>query len=605
MCGIYGTTFHYKDEVLQRKLKRMNFRGPDYSGLKKYQVKDECVSLGHNRLSIIDLDIRSSQPFDFNKSLSIVFNGEIYNYQELKTKYLQEFSFRTSSDTEVLCAMYAKYGMNCLQYLNGMFAFVILDKDREILFGARDRLGKKPFYYYLTEDGIEFCSQISSISIENKFNIDANARSQYLYCNYIADPLTIYEEVKKLEAGHYFVYGLSNRSFKEDVYWDIFYNSSNYVSPTSYDEAKSFIKELLFDSVSKRLNADVPVGVFLSGGIDSSLITSIVSKLNNNINCYTIGFKEKNYDESNYARSVAEHLHIPIEVDYCCAEEALEILRDISYYYDEPFADYSMIPSALVSEKARKHVTVVLGGDGGDELFWGYQWYKTQIQRSWQFSNPIIRYILRSTCGLFDSYKSKSVMFECENVYQAYRYLSKSNYNGAELYNVKSIANSMPNVDLLDSTRGALSFSDFDIKLFMNSDINTKTDRATMRCSLELRSPLMDYRLAEYSRLLPLEYLYSNEYGQKRILKDILYEYVPQEFFVRRKQGFAAPVGAWLKGTLREEFDKIMTSDNLHNFIPELKTESILRQKANFLKGDSSVEINMWRLYAYLKWALS
>ena len=606
MCGIYGTSLNYNDDILKRKMERIQFRGPDFSKFKHYIKGNLDLVLGHNRLSILDLDARSNQPFDFSLRTSITFNGEIYNYRELKSKYLSNVDFKTTGDTEVLCAMYEKYGEKCLQYLNGMFAFVIYDHQKNILFGARDRLGKKPLYYSLENNGVEFCSQISPIAIGRNFTISEKARQQFLYLNYIADPNTIYNEVNQLQAGHYFIYNLDSGKFEDYTYWDLFDNSCNYSKPKSYQEAKEFIKVLLLDSVKIRLQADVPVGVFLSGGIDSSLITSLVSQVNSSISCYTIGFHQKQYDESGYARRVAQALGVPLEVDFCDSNDALKILDDISFYYDEPFADYSLIPSSLVAEKAKKHVTVVLGGDGGDEFFWGYSWYPIMLGRSWQFSNLIIRSLLRMASCTKKEYRAKSSMFNCKNVYQAYSYMSKATYYGAEKYDVDKIVNSIPYVSFLNDERGALSFSDYDMKLFLNSDINTKTDRATMRCSLELRSPIMDYRIAEYCRLLPLDYLWDKKTGQKRILRDILCEYVPRNLFDRPKKGFTAPVGSWFRGELQDDLISVVNYEDLKNNIPEIDTDMIIKERDLFLLTNSNkYEIPLWRIYSYLKWVKS
>lgn len=307
MCGIYGSTKLYSDETVRHKLKLMKFRGPDHQEFQQIKkLNGEDVTLGHVRIAIMDLDQRSNQPFKYNDNITIVFNGEIYNFEELKNSYLSDVVFRTSSDTEVICAMYEKYGKDCVKFFNGMFAYVIFDKAKNILTGARDRLGKKPFYYHLTANSFEFASQLSPLSYKNDFSISDFSRKLFLTYGYIADPYCIYNEVSKLKAGELFTLNLDTYNIEIEKYWDIFTNSCHFTIPKSYEEARDQVKELLFNAVKIRLKADVPVGMFLSGGVDSSLVSAIVSKFNRNITAYTIGFNDARYNESNHANAVAQ-----------------------------------------------------------------------------------------------------------------------------------------------------------------------------------------------------------------------------------------------------------------------------------------------------------
>ena len=389
MCGIFGTTLRYSSEVIERKLELMNFRGPDHTGIKEFDVSSELkLTLGHVRLSILDLDARSNQPFVYNENISIVFNGEVYNYKELKSQYLSDVILRTTSDTEVICAMYEKFGTACVNYLNGMFAYVIYDSKNKILVGARDRLGKKPFYYWHTSRGFEFASQIKVVQYGHQLEVDGLSRQFYVLQGYIPDPYCILKGVRKLRAGQQLIYHLENNQLEICNYWNIFDNTCGFTVPKSFDEAKETVRDLLFDSVKKRLRADVPVGIFLSGGIDSSLTSAIVSKINHNICAYTIGFDNARYDESQYAKNVAKSLGIPIKVSMCVGEDQQQIFDDYINYFDEPFCDPSMIPSSLVAQKAREDVTVVLGGDGGDELFFGYSKYEYIKARLHQYQKP-------------------------------------------------------------------------------------------------------------------------------------------------------------------------------------------------------------------------
>lgn len=603
MCGIFGTTRSYVNECIRYKLERMRFRGPDHQTFRSYHFANGKITLGHVRLSIIDLDSRSNQPFDYNENLSIVFNGEIYNYKELAKHRLKGVTLRTSSDTEVLCAMYEKYGVSCVKYLNGMFAFVIYDRKKQILFGCRDRLGKKPLYYWYDNGELEFASQISVISVGNKLEIDNTARKFYFFGNYIPDPYTIYRGVKKLRAGQYFTFQLDSKKLTIETYWDLFTNSCGYIAPKSFEEAKSNLKELLFDAVKLRLNADVPVGIFLSGGIDSSLVTAIVSKINPQLACYSIGFHYKKFDESSHARAVAESLGVPFKLNYCEGDEMLKMFENYTYYFDEPFADDSLIPSSLVAMKARNDVTVVLGGDGGDELFLGYDKYQkfAKLRKLYKIPN-----VLRN--GLYDvlsvatkDAKLKSIAFRDVNE----AILATNNvhdYYGAERFDVLETVKILPDREYINEDRGLLMYSDFDMKHYLNSNGNTKTDRSTMRFSLELRSPIMDYRVAEYSRLLPEHFLLNKEYGGKAILKSILYDMVPREILERPKMGFSSPVIGWLKKELRELFLDMVTEEKINAHIPELDAKKMIGLRDAFLNGDTRRFYIMWVVYNYLNW---
>lgn len=604
MCGIYGTTFPYNREVIERKLELMKFRGPNYTGIKEFDVyPDIKLTLGHVRLSILDLDARSNQPFVYNNSISIVFNGEVYNYKELTEQYLSDVTLRTTSDTEVICAMYEKFGMDCVNYLNGMFAYVIYDKNKNILTGARDRLGKKPFYYWFTNEGFEFASQIKVIKYGNDMQIDELARKFYVLQGYIPDPYCIFKGVKKLRAGEHFVYHLDSRELKINNYWNIFDNTCGFTTPKSFYEAKETVKDLLFDSVRMRLRADVPVGIFLSGGIDSSLTSAIVSKINKNICAYTIGFDNSRYDESKYAKAVAESLGIPIKVCMCVGSDQQQIFDDYINYFDEPFCDPSMIPSSLVAQKAKEDVTVVLGGDGGDELFFGYKKYEYILPRLEQYKKP---YWLRKIASplyllkggwqdmIFATQKDYADVFRSEGIFVY-------DFGGAEKFDRLLLAKQLPDREIFKKERGFLSYSDYDMKFFMNA-VNQKVDRATMRCSLELRNPIMDYKIAEYSRLIPFEYLYTQELKLKSILKSILYDMVPRKLLERQKRGFTPPTSDWFRGPLKEKMLDVITEKNVRELLPDLDVNKYISLRDEFISGKDMDARMFWSVYTYINW---
>ena len=604
MCGIYGTTLHYTREVVEHKLELMNFRGPDHTGIMEIDApNDEKITFGHVRLSIIDLDARSNQPFRYNEDISIVFNGEVYNYKELKSQYLSDVALRTTSDTEVICAMYEKFGAACVNYLNGMFSYVIYDRKNNILVGARDRLGKKPFYYWHTSKGFEFASQIKVIKYGNDMEVDALARKFYLLQGYVPDPYCILKGVRKLRAGQQLVYHLDSNKLEVGNYWNIFDNTCGFVAPKSFGEAKETVRELLFDSVRMRLRADVPVGIFLSGGIDSSLTSAIVSKINSNICAYTIGFDNARCDESKYAEAVAKSLDIPIKVSMCVGEDQQQILDDYIHYFDEPFCDPSMIPSSLVAQKAREDVTAVLGGDGGDELFFGYEKYEYIMVRLHQYKKP---YRLRKLAApyflwrkghrdmVFATQRDYADVFRSEGIFVY-------DFGGAEKFDRLELAKQLPDRDIFRKERGVLAYSDYDMKFFMNA-VNQKVDRATMRCSLELRNPIMDYRIAEYSRLIPFEYMYTEELKLKSILKSILYDMVPRELLDRKKQGFMPPTQDWFRGSLRSKLLDVITEQNVRDLLPELDVQKYISIRDDFMSGKNMDARRFWAVYTYINW---
>ena len=605
MCGIFGTTLRYERSVMEHKLELMNFRGPDYTGIMEITTPaQDVLTFGHVRLSIIDLDPRSNQPFRYNDDISIVFNGEVYNYLELKKQYLGDVTLRTESDTEVICAMYEKLGLNSVKLFNGMFAYVIYDRKKNVLVGARDRLGKKPFYYWHSDKGFEFASQPKVIKYANDLHVDVLARQFYLLQGIIPDPYSPFEEVKKLRAGKCFTYSLDTNQLDVQTYWDVDTNSCGFDVPKSYEEAKSTVKELLFDAVRLRLNANVPVGTFLSGGIDSSLVCAIVSQFNKDLCAYTAGFENQQFDESHFAVDVARSLGVPIKVCPCTGDDLLKVFNDYISYFDEPFADDSLIPSSLVAEKARQDVTVILGGDGGDELFYGYPKYEWTKARLHQYQKP---YWLRKMFTPYFRHKggNEEVMQSTQHDYaDVYRSIGMFCYNmgGAEKFDRIILSKQQPDMKYLQNKeRGILAYSDYDMKTFMNA-VNQKVDRATMRCSLELRSPIMDYRVAEYSRLLPYGYMINKELGLKRILKDILYEMVPRDLLDRPKRGFVPPTKDWFRGEIKEDLLDTVSYEKIGKLIPELDAAKFIQLRDSFLAGNSINSRMLFTVYTYIKW---
>ena len=600
MCGIYGSTKLYSESEIKDKLKRTSFRGPDQMGYKQFSTsKSGPIIFGHNRLSIIDLDARSNQPFSYMEKITIVFNGEIYNFREIKqTLYRKGYTFKTSSDTEVICAAYLEYGEACINHFNGMFSFVIYDKLKNQFFGARDRLGVKPFYYYHNGKDFEFASQVSSIQLHNpNLSISRKAINSYLTWGAIPDPLSIFNEVHKLRPGNFFVFNINSGGLKIDTYWDIDYKGKDKFLG-SYQEAKSQLENILSDAVKIRMFADVPVGVFLSGGIDSSLVAAMASQTSSvKIKTFSVKFNDKGFDESKYAQMVANNLQTEHNIIECNYKEGLALIENFHHYYDEPFADSSAIPSMLLAKHTKKQVTVALSGDAGDESFIGYQRYDWIKKGALFMQLPYsIRLILSKLTALSPNYRLKilSDFMKYKSIDMAYldSITGQNVSNSKEVDELKYLMHS--NKNLLERV------SDFDIKTYLNWDINTKVDRATMAYSLEARAPLMDYRVVEFARSLPTEYKFKGK-NQKRILKDILFDYVPKEIFNRPKAGFTMPFEKWFREDLKEYVLTELDPKTLQD-IPGINYKEVTNKINEHIGGSANHYPLIWKLLVLKQW---
>ncbi|MEZ4802633.1 MAG: asparagine synthase (glutamine-hydrolyzing) [Gelidibacter sp.] len=604
MCGIYGTTLPYSEQQIKEKLKRTAFRGPDKMGWKFYS-QEQPVILGHNRLSIIDLDPRSDQPFTYYDHIHIVFNGEIYNFKSVKeTLSKKGYHFHTTSDTEVICAAYLEYGHDCVHHFTGMFSFVIYDEKKQQFFGARDRLGKKPFYYFHNGRDFEFASQLSSIQMfHTDLTISSKAIAYYFAWGTIPDPQSIFNEIKKLHAGHSFTFDLVTGNFRTKQYWDIDYEGKKPFNG-SYAEAQTELKTILSEAVSSRLFADVPVGVFLSGGVDSSLVTAIASETSSTkVKTFSVKFNEKGFDESVYAHKVANHLKTDHHVIECNYEEGKDLIENFSHYYDEPFSDSSAIPSMLLAKYTRQQVTVALSGDGGDEGFIGYHRYNWAKKGGRLYVLPHgIRKIGGKLLGLAPHYRIKiiaqALSFKDENeVYLASKIgfdnsWFRTNVNYKDVEELKYLQHQHKNL--------FERISDFDTKTYLNWDINTKVDRATMAFSLEARAPLLDHHVIDFANSLPTEFKF-HKGNQKRILKDILYKSVPKEIFDRPKAGFTMPFQRWFREDLKEFVMSELNDEGLKSipFIDVEKTQFMIHQH---MDGTWNRYPLIWKLLVLKQW---
>jgi asparagine synthase (glutamine-hydrolysing) len=605
MCGIYGSTILYHESQVKDKLKRTAFRGPDQMGWKFYKSDNYSVAFGHNRLSIIDLDARSNQPLAYSDSVEIVFNGEVFNFQDIKDSlYKKGYTFKTTSDTEVICAAYLEYGEDCVNHFNGMFAFVIYDKIKHQFFGARDRLGQKPFYYYHNGKDFEFASQVSSIQLHNdNLSISMHAINSYITWETIPDPLSIFNEIHKLLPGHSFTFDLKSGTLETKQYWDIDYEGKTKFLG-DYKEAKSELKRLLSNAVKIRMFADVPVGVFLSGGVDSSIIAAMATQTyDTKVKTFSVKFNDKGFDESIYAKKVADHLNTEHNIIECNYNEGIDLIENFHHYYDEPFADSSAIPSMLLAKHTKKQVTVAISGDAGDENFLGYHRYNWINQGAKFMKVPYsLRFLMSKITSLSPNHRLKVISNfmtykSIDSVYLDSKTGMTSN-TGTSFKNPKEVDELKylfhDNKNLLERV------SDFDIKTYLNWDINTKVDRATMAYSLEARSPLMDYRIVEFARSLPTDYKFKGK-NQKRILKDVLYEYVPKEYFDRPKAGFTMPFENWFRNELKDYVLTELNTESLEQ-IPGINAKEISNMIRKHIDGSSNYYPLIWKLLVLKQW---
>lgn len=574
MCGICGF-YSQKTESLDN-LTAMNdtmrHRGPDDHGEEIYPLHNSFYAgFAHRRLSIMDLSALGHQPMhSADKRVSVIFNGEIYNFRELREE-LDGYLFRSQCDTEVLIAAYLKWGISCIDKLNGMFAIAILDRLDDSLYLVRDRIGKKPLYYYLRDETLLFASELKPIMKSKWFEkeIETDILGSYLYHMCIPAPSTVFKNVYKLEPGSIlkFHYG----TMEMWKYWDVSlkYHELSQNQVRDFETAKAELKDKLRESVRARLVADVPVGAFLSGGYDSSLVCAVAQEISEQpVKTYCIGFEQKELNEAEYSKQIARHLGTEHTEVYISDKDMYNMLDELPRYYDEPFADSSQIATMLVSMIAKKDVSVVLSGDGGDELFGGYNIYtKLQQAQRMDLQGALMYYIRKLPIVGRKCFTNRSMV---------QRMVSDS--RDREIKTQIGVNGYMEAIKSMLLREGASCYYPFesryavkewdvrrmllDMDTYLPNDILCKVDRASMKYSLECRCPLLDRDIIEYSYRLP-QNMKDDNGNQKKILKSIAYDYIPQELLDRPKQGFSVPVNVWLRNQLREQLEAYSEYDFL------------------------------------------
>jgi len=594
MCGIYVTNLPLSREEVSTKINRIKYRGPDFTGTKCI----DNLSFGHLRLSIIDLDNRSNQPMDFEE-FTIVFNGEIYNFNSIKSELIDlGHSFETEGDTEVLLKGYKEWGDQVVKKLNGMFSFVIYNQITKKLFCSRDRLGVKPFYFSWEDGKFEICSQLKPIS-DNKI-INEDAISMFLEFSYIPSPYSIFKDVYKLPPGNNLSIDLNSSTYTISEYWNL---NNVEVLDCSYESAKNQLHDLLTDAVKIRMQADVPFGAFLSGGIDSALISSIASKVSTKpIKTFSIGFNEPKFDESKIAKEYSKIIGSIHTEKICTPEDVLNLIPKLFEVYDEPFADSSALPSLLLNKFTRQQVVVALSGDGGDESFLGYNHFDLISKFKIILKIP---YKIRH----FFSYILKLNLFgrRSESIRRILNYKNSNDFIKGIFLGFGSILKK-PYDGWFSSYSNFSTWSDnlyqqtadLNIKLWLENDSNVKVDRASMAYSVEIRSPFLDYRIIEFARKLPISYRYIKN-RKKRILRDILKLYIPEQIFNHPKKGFSIPLGKWIREELHDEF-LINLSDDFLNKVHNLNVIHFKEMVKLHLEGSHDFSSYIWRVYVLSKW---
>lgn len=615
MCGICG--FVSKTVVNLDNLKVMNdtmyHRGPDDAGYEIFEENGLFYGLAQRRLSIMDLSVAGHQPMhSTDDDIVLVFNGEIYNFKNLKQQ-LNDYSFNSECDTEIIIAAYKKWGIDCVNYFNGMFAIAILDFKKKVLYLVRDRFGKKPLYYYAEGDRFAFGSELKPIIKYENFTKELNKSvlGEYFTKQYITSPNTIFNNVFKVNPGEIITF--SNFKLEKKQFWD--FNTLQRKKKNLYKKNfKTAIKELnekLRDSIRYRMIADVPIGILLSGGYDSSLVTAIAQKLSSNkIKTYTIGFKDKKFNEAEYAKEIADYLGTEHHELYITEEDMLRLVKEIPKYFDEPFADSSEIATMLVSQIAKKDVTVVLGGDGADEIFGGYRTHK--LLPIAQFFDGIGFIIYKICCIPFIGEKVKKILPVSIRLI-AYnrdkRYKTQfEKYQNLKLSKsiLKNSENELFDESYITEKNWRKKRMILDTQTYLPDDIMCKVDRASMSCSLETRAPFLDVDFVDFAVTLPQRFNFKFFNG-KRIIKELAHSYIPKKLLLRPKQGFSVPIGKWLQNELKTELLHYCDTDFLEkqSIFNVKETQELIKTYLNtplVTQLGSKYESFIWGFFVFQQW---
>lgn len=611
--------------MLEKMNRTLVHRGPEGEGYALFNNSNATIGLGHRRLCIIDLSEGGNQPKSF-ESLHVTFNGEMFNYVEIK-KQLEDkgHQFTTHSDTEVILQAFKEWGTNSIQQFIGMFAFVLYDEANQKLFAFRDRAGVKPLYYYWKDGLFLFGSELKALMQHPEFKkeINLDATASYMQFGYVPAPHCIFNDTYKLRPGHFLEMDLNKRTLREEQYWNVYDAYNKPELKIDLQDAILETEKILTSAFQYRMVSDVPVGVFLSGGYDSSCVTALLQKNNTEkIKTFTIGVPEVGLNEAPFAKEVAAYLGTDHTEFYCTQKEALEIVPQLPFYYDEPFADSSAIPTTLVSRIAREKVTVALSADAGDEVFGGYNRYDyitkygSKIQRIPGFISKSIAGAMNLVNASSIPYFNKKYLFHSryekakailantdkKNIFlNLTAHYSLENIATMIKYPIQKLETAFDSNELNKDRFSMLSYMmAIDYQTYLPDDILQKVDRASMSVSLEGREPFLDQRVVEWAAQLPLAYKY-NKGNKKFILKQIVHKYIPQALVDRPKMGFGIPIDLWLQNDLKPFVDRyfddeFITKQNI--FV----NEEVHKMRKSFYQGKLERTEKVWFLLMFQMW---
>ncbi len=613
MCGIAGI-INFKQNTSEHQLPRMlaaiQHRGPDAQAM----VYLGSVAFAHARLSIIDLSALANQPFySTDERFVIVFNGEIYNYLEIKSKILEihpDYIFKSNSDTEVIIEAYRLFGTEAFQSFNGMFAFCLFDSHKNEVLLCRDRIGIKPLYYYHQDDCLYFASEPLAIieAVDHPIEVDAKALTHFLNLGFSSNEQSMFHTIKKILPGHFLTFSSTGKI--DTCYWDL-EKKIKTECITNHQQAVVDIQAIVEDAVRLNLVSDVPVGVFLSGGMDSSLVAAIAKNhVTENLNTFSVGFENNKYNELQYASKIAKHIGSHHHEFVLSAQQAAEMALDALDAYGEPFADSSALPTYFISKLAKPFVKTVLVGDGNDELFMGYGIYNwaERMEKNWVKANQYLihkywKYHLNPAKQRYQFYFEDNIFL---NQQQKLFSAEQNFFSQTEILNAfllptfpsKSVSPSAIARQLSAKEKQSL----FDLNTYLPSDLLVKTDRASMRSGLEVRVPLLDHRLVEYALNLDQDIKTKSGVG-KQIIRTLLEFYYPKSYFDRPKWGFAIPLADWLKADLKFLIHDYLNEKVIQQFgiIDYDYVKSLL---ARFNDGVSYLDKRIWQLIVLHRWLL-
>ncbi len=628
MCGITGwlklngDNSPNSEAVLHSMCEAIVHRGPDSEGL----WIDDQAALGMRRLSIIDLKTGDQPVFNCDRSVVVMMNGELYNYREVREDLEKRgHKFTTQSDTEILPHLYEEYGEALVDHVNGMYAFSLWDTRAKKLIIARDRFGEKPLYYGVFDRKLIWASEPKAMLAHPSVTaeLDLNALRHYVSFDYVPAPMSIYKGVSKLPAAHILI--VENGEIRRRRYWDLNWTTNFSLSEKtnlSLSSVAGELRDLLSDAVRMRLVSDVPLGILLSGGIDSSTVAAFATQhATERVKTFSIGFEEDSFDESKYARRVAKHLNTEHYEEKLSATTAGDLIGEIGKWLDEPISDGSLIPTFLLAQFVRRHVTVALGGDGGDELFAGYpMYYAHGVAAKYNtipgfirsgLIEPVVNALPVSTSNLSFDYKAKRFVraAKFDDVERHHSWFgSFSTDQHDKLFTKDVIAKTEADIyrevrELVDSStaRSVVERMQYaDINFYLAEDILTKVDRAAMAVSLETRAPFLDPRVGQFAASIPVEFKLKGKSG-KVILKEAMRDLLPHEILHRPKKGFGIPIAEWLKGRLNPLMHDMLGAERLRTQ-GLFETDYVQRLIKEHESGVASHHKELWTLLVFQLW---